>query len=245
MISLMTGTLVSEVQQELKARTQIDSSFTSPSGHSYSTATTDLPLEEVSSPESLTFRHHKGNDSLDDDMNIRIATAVSFLIGIYQLIFGIMQMGFVSVYLSEQLVSGFTTAASLYVFTSQLPFMLGCNLPHHSGTFALIYSYADIFGHVSEINATTVAISITCCLVLVIFKIYINEVIRKKTGLNIPFPIELILVIIGTISSIVFDLSNSRSVDVVGKIPSGLPDPILPDWSLVCHSVNSSSALCY
>jgi MFS superfamily sulfate permease-like transporter len=118
-ISLMTGTLVSEAKQEILAA----ASSPSPSlvrGYDTSTAASSSP-----SLTTLETASHYSSPSVEfEEINIQIAVAVSFLIGVYQLVFGFLQIGFVSVYLSEHLVSGFTTAASLYVFTSQVSFSL-------------------------------------------------------------------------------------------------------------------------
>ena len=92
-ISLMTGTLVSEAKQELLAA----SSLTTDHIEASKTSHTETSI-------TITSGHHSPSMEFDG-VNIQIAVAVSFLIGIYQLIFGVFQMGFVSVYLSEHLVS--------------------------------------------------------------------------------------------------------------------------------------------
>ncbi|RWS31688.1 solute carrier family 26 member 6-like protein [Leptotrombidium deliense] len=170
--------------------------------------------------------------SLEEVNPIQIAVVVSFLIGIYKLIFGILRLGFVSVYMSEQLISGFTTAASVYVFTSQLPYLTGIQLHHASGPLALINIYIDLFRHISTISYLTLCISVTCCIILFIFKFYTNNFIRKKFNINVPFPIELLLVIIATLCSAIFDTEKNWKIKNVGPIPRGLPSPSLPTWSL-------------
>lgn len=164
---------------------------------------------------------------------IHIAIAVAFLIGIYQLVFGILRLGFISVYMSEQLVSGFTTAASFYVFTSQFPYLLGLSLPYHAGPLALVNSYIDLAKHIEKTHYITLAISVCCILTLLFFKLYVNEVIKKKTKINIPFPIELVIVIVTTVLSHFFEWEKNWKVKVVGEIPRGLPMPQPPDWTLV------------
>jgi len=52
---------------------------------------------------------------------------------------GVMQVGFVVVYLSDTLVSGFTTAAAIHILVSQLKFVLGLPVPGLSGPLSLIY----------------------------------------------------------------------------------------------------------
>ena len=56
-----------------------------------------------------------------------------------QLGMGIFQVGFVVMYLSDTLVSGFTTAAAVHIFVSQLKFVLGLTVDGFSGPLAIIY----------------------------------------------------------------------------------------------------------
>lgn len=56
-----------------------------------------------------------------------------------QLAMGLLQVGFIVVYLSDTLVSGFTTAAAIHIVVSQLKFILGLNIPGISGILSLIY----------------------------------------------------------------------------------------------------------
>lgn len=56
-----------------------------------------------------------------------------------QLAMGILQFGFIVVYLSDTLVSGFTTAAAVHILVSQLKFVLGLDVPGISGPLSIIY----------------------------------------------------------------------------------------------------------
>lgn len=56
-----------------------------------------------------------------------------------QLAMGLLQVGFIVIYLSDTLVSGFTTAAAVHILVSQLKFVLGLVVPGISGPLALIY----------------------------------------------------------------------------------------------------------
>ena len=58
---------------------------------------------------------------------------------ISQLAMGVLQVGFIVMYLSDTLVSGFTTAAAVHILVSQLKFVLGLVVPGLSGPLALIY----------------------------------------------------------------------------------------------------------
>lgn len=52
---------------------------------------------------------------------------------------GLLQVGFIVVYLSDTLVSGFTTAAAIHILVSQLKFILGLDVEGLSGILSLIY----------------------------------------------------------------------------------------------------------
>lgn len=56
-----------------------------------------------------------------------------------QLAMGLLQVGFIVIYLSDTLVSGFTTAAAVHILVSQLKFVLGMVVPGISGPLSIIY----------------------------------------------------------------------------------------------------------
>lgn len=59
------------------------------------------------------------------------------LLSSLQLLLGVLQVGFVVIYLSESLISGFTTAAAIHVLVSQLKFMLQLPVPAYSDPFSI------------------------------------------------------------------------------------------------------------
>ena len=56
-----------------------------------------------------------------------------------QFVMGLLRLGFVAVYLSDPIISGFTTGAAILVFTSQVKHILGLpNVPRYTGAFAVV-----------------------------------------------------------------------------------------------------------
>lgn len=55
----------------------------------------------------------------------------------FQVALGLLQFGFVVTYLSDPLVRGYTTAASVHVLVSQLKNVFGVSLGEHSGPLSL------------------------------------------------------------------------------------------------------------
>lgn len=58
---------------------------------------------------------------------------------VFQLALGLLQVGFIVRYLSDSLISGFTTAAAIHVLVSQLKFLFGLTVEPFSGPLALFY----------------------------------------------------------------------------------------------------------
>ncbi|CAF3416321.1 unnamed protein product [Rotaria sp. Silwood1] len=169
------------------------------------------------------------NDSALLLINERIgaATTLALLVGIVQIILSFLRLGFLTVYLTEPFISGFTTGAAIHVFTSQIPFIFGIKAPRGiSGAFKLPKFYIKLIRLlIHNINWISTAIGIISIIVLYIAK-YLNE--RYKSKIRIILPCELILVIIGTVTSHFTKFHSKYSVSVVGEIKRGLPPLTIP-----------------
>uniref|UniRef100_A0A8C5EJI4 Chloride anion exchanger-like n=1 Tax=Gouania willdenowi TaxID=441366 RepID=A0A8C5EJI4_GOUWI len=148
-----------------------------------------------------------------DEQRVLVASSVTFLVGIMQLAMGILQVGFVVMYLSDTLVSGFTTAAAIHILVSQLKFVLGLQVPGLSGPFSLIYTLEIIFNKITSTNVCDVVISLVILVVVFIVK-EINE--RFKSKLPVPIPIEVIMTVIACGVSYAFDFKKRYGIEVVG-----------------------------
>ncbi|XP_051479160.1 prestin isoform X2 [Apus apus] len=147
-----------------------------------------------------------------------------------QLCLGLLRFGFVAIYLTEPLVRGFTTAAAVHVFTSQLKYLLGVKTNRYSGPLSVVYSIAAVLSKITTTNVAALIVGLTCIVLLLIGK-EIN--LRFKKKLPVPIPMEIIVVIIGTGVSAGMNLSESYRVDVVGNIPQGLRAPAVPMIQLI------------
>lgn len=164
-----------------------------------------------------------------DAMRVKVAVAITLLSGLIQLCLGILRFGFVAIYLTEPLVRGFTTAAAVHVFISQLKYLLGIKTKRYSGPLAVIYSLIAVLSDIKATNVATLIIGILCIILLLGAK-EVNDRFKKK--LPVPIPMELIVVIISTGVSAGMNLEKSYQVEVVGSIPVGFRPPDLPDVSI-------------
>ncbi|KAM8884771.1 chloride anion exchanger-like [Synchiropus picturatus] len=178
--------------------------------------TADDPKAKIDAFEGLT----------EDEQKVMVAYSVTFLMGIFQLALGILQVGFIVIYLSDTLVSGFTTAAAVHIVVSQLKFVLGLDVPGINGPFAIIYTLEDIFKQITSTNICDLVMSIVIMLVVFVVK-ELND--RFKAKLPVPIPIEALVTIIATGISYGFNFKERFQVDIVGKMVQGYESPVAPN----------------
>ncbi|XP_074913053.1 sulfate transporter-like isoform X3 [Buteo buteo] len=160
---------------------------------------------------------------------ITVALSLSFLVGLYQILLGVLQLGFVAVYLSEPLLSGFVTGSSLTIITSQMKYLLGLKIPRHEGVGSFLLTWVDLFRYIQNTNICDLVTSLVALAIIVPVK-EIND--RYKEKMKAPFPIELLVVIVATVISYYFNFEERYKSAVCGDIPTGFRKPTLPDTNL-------------
>lgn len=165
-----------------------------------------------------------------DQQRVLVASSVTFLMGILQLGMGLLQFGFIVLYLSDTLVSGFTTAAAVHILVSQLKFVLGLEVPGINGPLAIIYTLEKVFVQITSTNICDLVMSIIIMVIVFIVK-ELNDRFRAK--LPVPIPIEVIMTVIACGISYGFNFEEKFKVQVVGEMISGYQDPIGPDLDIM------------
>ncbi|XP_015171819.1 PREDICTED: solute carrier family 26 member 10-like isoform X1 [Polistes dominula] len=162
---------------------------------------------------------------------IQVATVVTFVVGLTQLGMYVLRLGVISSFLADSLISGFTTAAGLHVFTSQVKDLLGLTLIPRRGIFKLILTYFDIFNNIDKVNVAALSLSAITIVIL----IFNNQFLKPRFARISPFPIpiEMLVVVGGTLISMYMKLTEAYNIKIVGDIPVGLPTPSLPPLSLI------------
>ncbi|XP_065597002.1 chloride anion exchanger [Cyrtonyx montezumae] len=180
------------------------------------------------------------NTSAIDEQRVMVAASVTFLSGIFQLLLGLLQFGFIVIYLSHSLISGFTTAAAIHVLVSQLKFMLQLPVPGFNKPFGIIYTLESVF---SQITDTNIADLVTSLLVLIIVFVVkeIND--RYKAKLPTPIPIELIVTVLAALISHFVKFEEKFNVAVVGKLEEGFQAPVAPDAGIMQNCVGDGISI--
>uniref|UniRef100_A0A8D0HT22 Solute carrier family 26 member 3 n=1 Tax=Sphenodon punctatus TaxID=8508 RepID=A0A8D0HT22_SPHPU len=169
------------------------------------------------------------NSSTIDEQRVMVAASVTFLAGIFQLLLGALQVGFIVIYLSQSLISGFTTAAAIHVVVSQLKFIFQLNVPGFNKPFGLFLTLENIFG---QITKTNIADLITSLIILVVVFVVKEINSRYQTKLPVPIPIELIVTVIAAGISYACNFKEIFGVAVVGKLEKGFQAPVAPDMEI-------------
>eukprot|EP00079_Xenopus_tropicalis_P034034 XP_017947805.1 PREDICTED: chloride anion exchanger-like [Xenopus tropicalis] len=180
----------------------------------------DDPSISANNTEALTMLNEK---------RVVVAASVTVLAGIFQLAMGLLQIGFIVIYLSDSLISGFTTAAAIHVLVSQLKFVFGLKVEPFSGPLSLFYVSIRIFIQITDTNIADLVTSIIIMVVVFVVK-EIND--RFKAKIPVPIPIEVIMTVIATGVSYALNFKDRYKVDIVGTLEKGFQPPIAPSLSV-------------
>ena len=191
---------------------------------------TDNYLKKFGSTDVVENVTVSPGPSDEDLLSFKVGASMicCFWAGIFLSAFGLFRLGFLTSYLSVSFVGGFTTAAAVHIATSQVPKMFGIKVGSFSGPGKLILTYIDLFSKIKQTKIAEVIITVICLVTLLVVKICVNE--RFKDKMKMPIPIDLIVVVLGTIICHFANFSSLWGVKIVGPIPSGLPAPALPPF---------------
>ncbi|XP_073501006.1 solute carrier family 26 member 6-like [Phyllobates terribilis] len=179
-----------------------------------------------------------------DKARVELVAAMTLMVGLFQLILGLVQFGFVVTYLSEPLVRGYTTAATIHVTVSQLKHILGLPLSERSHPLSLIYSLVSLFRRIHQTNIGTLVVS----LIALVFLFAVKEVNQRlHSKLCMPIPVELVVLIISTAVSYGMNLTENYGVGIVGDIPTGfvslLVAPTVPNAEFFASIAGNAFAI--
>lgn len=149
---------------------------------------------------------------------IAMSILLALLVGGLQLLFGILKLGFLVNLLSHPVLSGFISAAAIYIGLSQLHHIFGVESVS-GGLHEIVYGIAL---QLTEVSVWTLVVSIAAIVILFVF---------KKKAPSIPGPVVVVILGIGLLY--ITNL-NHLGVSVVGEIPRGLPGFQIPviSWEM-------------
>lgn len=171
------------------------------------------------------------NISISHFTNIEVATAVCLMVGLWQILMGVLRLGVLGIILSDHLVSGFTTAAAIHVVVSQTKNLLGIKVPRFNGPFRLIRSTIAILIALPTTNPAEAIISAVAITIMAVHNDWLKPWYSKK--IKFPIPTELFILVLGTVVSYFGHLTEDYSIITLNHIPTGFPLPQSPPYELL------------
>ena len=147
---------------------------------------------------------------------ISLAIVLALMMGIIQLVLGILNAGFLVNFLSKPIISGFTSAAALIIASNQISNLSGIPIDRNTKIHQI---FSDFLEFAPQINGTTIAVGLSAIVLILAISRF-----GKK------LPTALITVVLGILCEKFLNLANN-GVDIVGTIPSGLPEFGTPNLS--------------
>ncbi|MCB0635904.1 MAG: sodium-independent anion transporter, partial [Lewinella sp.] len=142
------------------------------------------------------------------ELFVTMALAAAFLSGVIQLLFGVFRLGILVNFLSRPVIYGFSSAAAVLIFLSQLKYLLGVQVPRSSGAYEMVVSLVP---HVMETNGPTLLLGLITLLILLVFKRWLPR-----------WPGALLVMIVTT-AVVFYGGFMDKGIAVVGNIQRGLP----------------------
>ncbi|MGG6293344.1 SulP family inorganic anion transporter [Leptolyngbya sp. AN02str] len=161
----------------------------------------------------------------DTPQYLELAIALACLVGVIEIGFGLLRLGFLVNFLSRSVISGFVSGAAIIIAFSQIKHLFGLTIPSTESFFVLL---SNLIRALPSMNGITFMIGILSIVILLYFN---NPLVYqlKRLGwsdqkiLPVSKSAPLLVLIVGTGLVWALGLDQVAAVRVVGSIPSGLP----------------------
>jgi sulfate permease, SulP family len=155
---------------------------------------------------------------------IGLAALLSLISGLMVLTCGLLRLGFLSQLLSRPVISGFISGSAVLIILSQLRHLLGISPAGSPGGTIL----SDLLQKISAGSDPTLIIGLSALAVLIAARRWLPALLKRlrlSTG-QATFIVRLmplLVVLLGTLAVIAWNLDQQHGVAVVGAILEGLP----------------------
>lgn len=171
------------------------------------------PTTAISIVVFSTISHHAIPGSPEF---VSLALTLTFLAGIYQLVFGIARMGVLVNFVSHTVVIGFTAGAAILIATSQMKHITGISVPKGE---SFLHTWADLLQHAGSLNGYLLAIAMATLGAAIVAKKYLPKLPNLLVGM-----------VVGSVLALIFR-NYTDAIKLVGEIPAQLPPLSSPEFS--------------
>jgi len=148
---------------------------------------------------------------------LKTSAMLTLLVGGILILASLLRLGFIANFISEPVLVGFKAGIGLVIVLDQIPKILGIHIPRAS----FFHNVLAIVRGIPEAKLTTLAVGLAMIVLLVVIERFLPQM-----------PAPLIAVAVGIMATRFLGLQE-HGVELVGRIPQGLPSITLPEFSLV------------
>ncbi|MFQ4137055.1 SulP family inorganic anion transporter [Nodosilinea sp. PGN35] len=165
-----------------------------------------------------------------DSDYLSMALTLALLIGLIEILMGVVRLGFIVNFLSQAVISGFTNGAALVIGVSQVKHLLGVQIPHSQSFFAILH---NLLKALPQANGVTLALGVGSTLALLWFSQIMPKLLKRwavSGAVTMALSRSGPLFVVATTTLLVWLLGwhASAGVGIVGDIPQGLPPIAVP-----------------
>ena len=143
------------------------------------------------------------------EQTINAAIFLAAIVGVIQILMGVLRMGVLANYLSRPVISGFTSAAAIIIGLSQIKHILGL---HIESSNQIQKTLISVVQNLNETNLITLLVGLAVMSLILVTKKHLPK-----------FPSALLVSIFGVLL-IWITRWDLQGVEIVGHIPAGLPE---------------------
>ena len=150
------------------------------------------------------------------------------LIGVFQIVFGLLKLGQLTRFVSYSVMTGFLAGLAMLLILSQLPTAAGYEA---AGSNKLTQAI-DLLLHIAHINVLSLVLAALTLILAVILS-------RTRLG----HFASIVAIAIPSLLVFFLQLDNVEIVRDISEIPRGFPTPVLPDFSEALNVASGAASI--
>ena len=150
------------------------------------------------------------------------------LIGVFQIVFGLLKLGQLTRFVSYSVMTGFLAGLAILLILSQLPTAAGYEA---AGSNKLTQAI-DLLLHIAHINVLSLVLAALTLILAVILS-------RTRLG----HFASIVAIAIPSLLVFFLQLDNVEIVRDISEIPRGFPTPVLPDFSEALNVASGAASI--
>jgi len=162
-------------------------------------------LSEMAQPGSMDY--------------VRLALTLTFMVGVIQLVMGLVKLGALVNFISHSVIIGFTAGAAVLIASSQIKNFFGLEMERGMHFYEVI---GEVINNFANINIYITAIASFTLVIGLLTKRYLRKI-----------PYMIVAMLAGSVLSIILNMiygAGTTNIDTVGAIPASLPPLSSPDF---------------